>query len=149
MKSKKLSAPCWFRICGLIMLALHLLSPVKKIIPTPYGLVGVLLLLTGPLIIAWASNLFKKARTTPGFFERPGHLVTQGPYRFSRNPMYVGLTIALVGLGFLLGTIVPMIVIPVFVWIISKDVIDVEEKSLEEVFDKTYLEYKKRVRRWI
>ena len=76
-------------------------------------------------------------------------MVTQGPYRFSRNPMYLGLVIALVGLSFLFGTIVPMMVIPLFVWIVSKYIIDVEERALEEAFDQTYLEYKKRVRRWI
>ena len=131
------------------MLVLHLLFPVKKIIPTPYHFLGILLLLVGPLIIAWASNLFKKVRTTPGAFERPSHLVTQGPYRFSRNPMYLGLAIALVGLSFLFGTIMPMMVIPVFVWIVSKYIINVEERALEEAFDQTYLEYKGRVRRWI
>ena len=63
--------------------------------------------------------------------------------------MYLGLAIALVGLGFLLGTIMPMMVIPVFMWIVSKYIINIEEKALEEAFDQTYLQYKKRVRRWI
>lgn len=149
MKSKRLLAPCWFNICVLLMLALHLLFPVKRIIPTPYSFLGIPLLLIGPLINVRASNLFKKARTTPGPFERPGHLVIQGPYSFSRNPMYLGLAIALVGMGFLFGTIIPLVVIPVFVWIVSTNFIDVEEKALEETFGQTYLEYKERVRRWI
>ena len=149
MKSKRLLALCWFNICVLLMLALHLLFPVKKIIPMPYGYLGILLLLIGPLITVHASNLFKKARTTPGPFEQPSHLVIQGPYRFSRNPMYLGLAIALVGMCFLFGTIMPMMVIPVFVWIVSKYIINVEERALENAFDQTYLEYKRRVRRWI
>ena len=78
MKFKRILAPCCFQICVLIMLALHLLFPVKRIIPMLYGYLGIPLLLMGPLITAWASNLFKKARTTPGPFERPSHLVIQG-----------------------------------------------------------------------
>ena len=82
-------------------------------------------------------------------FKRSSVLVTTGPYRYSRNPMYLGLVLILIGIAILQGSISPVLVIPVFIWLITNNIIKKEEKMLEETFGDAYLEYKKQVRRWI
>ena len=133
----------------IIMLALHFFFPTKRIIPSPYNYLGVLIILLGLLMNIWASNAFKTIRTTITPFEQSSYLLTNGLYRLSRHPMYLGMVISLIGFLVLLRTIMPVLVIPVFIWVMSKKFIDIEEQALEETFRDAYREYKKRVRRWI
>ena len=67
----------------------------------------------------------------------------------SRNPMYVGLAAALVGVATLLGSITPWALAPAFVWLIQTRVIRVEEEMLATKFGEVYATYRSRVRRWI
>ncbi len=148
MISKKILPPTYLLISILIMLALHFLLPVRKVIPSPYRYLGILPLITGILLNIWSDQIFKKVRTTVKPFEQSSRLVIEGPYRFSRHPMYLGMILILAGLAVLLGTITPAAVIPEFIWM-SKRFIDIEEKAMEETFGDEYLAYSKRVRRWI
>jgi protein-S-isoprenylcysteine O-methyltransferase Ste14 len=75
--------------------------------------------------------------------------VTAGPYRYTRNPMYVGLTLILLGAWLLLGTASAMLPIAVFVWFIQERFIRGEERFLDQIFGEEYRGYKSRVRRWI
>jgi len=140
--------PTYLLICIVIMVALHFLLPVRRIISWPYNCLGVLPLLSGIAVSWWASNLFNKAETTVKPFEQSNHLVTEGPYRFSRHPMYVGMALVPVGLAILLGTITPVLPVPAFVWIMAKKFVVPEEKAMEETFGDAWLEYARRVRRW-
>jgi len=133
----------------LIMVVLHLLLPVRKVIGPPYIYVGVPLIFIGLLVNIWSSNLFNKLRTTVKPFERSVCLITEGPYRFSRHPMYLGMALGLIGLAVLLGTAIAPLVIPAFVWVFTNKFIKVEEEAMEETFGEAYRDYKKRVRRWI
>ena len=92
---------------------------------------------------------FLFAGTTMFPFKEASRLVTHGPYRFTRNPMYLGLTIAYVGLSLALNTGWPLVLLPVVLWLLVKTVIQVEEEYLESAFGEEYLAYKKRVRRWL
>jgi protein-S-isoprenylcysteine O-methyltransferase Ste14 len=76
-------------------------------------------------------------------------LVTHGFYRFTRNPMYLGLTIAYVGLAAVLDTAWPLILLPLVLWGLIATVIKKEEEYLEQRFGDEYRAYKKRVRRWV
>ena len=75
--------------------------------------------------------------------------MTDGPYRLTRNPIYVGMVLVLAGVALLLGGIAEWFVLPVFIWLIARNVIPVEESMLEERFGQEYQEYRARVRRWI
>ena len=141
--------PSYFNTSVILMIALHLIFPLKTIIISPYKYFGLLLLLLGFLMNIWASEYFKKVQTTIKPFQESSHLVTDGLFKYSRHPMYLGMVIALLGLFFLLGSMTPFIIIPVFVYLIKKKFIQVEEKALEEKFGKQYLAYKKKVRCWI
>lgn len=149
MRRKQLLPPACFFIAILLMGAAHFLVPVRKVIPPPYNYLGALLVLVGLVLNIWSSNLFNKAKTTIKPFEKSAGLVTDGPYRISRHPMYLGMTVSLAGLAVLLGSVTPAIVIPAFVWVMAKEFIPVEEQAMEETFGDAWREYKKRVRRWL
>ena len=102
------------------------------------------------MIVAHAGVFtFALAGTTMFPFKEASRLVTHGPYRFTRNPMYLGLTVAYIGLSLALNTGWPLILLPVMLWLLVKTVIQAEEKYLEAEFGDEYREYRKRVRRWL
>jgi protein-S-isoprenylcysteine O-methyltransferase Ste14 len=82
-------------------------------------------------------------------FERSTALVTDGLFRYTRNPMYLGLTLVLAGVALLLGSLGAWLPIPVFVAIIQVNFIAGEERFLTELFGEEYLVYKQRTRRWL
>lgn len=96
-----------------------------------------------------ASIAFNKAGTPVVPFERSTALVVTGFYRWTRNPMYLGLVLILLGAAMLLGTLSAFLPIPVFVWIIQTRFIRGEERFLEDIFGNEYLAYKSKVRRWL
>jgi protein-S-isoprenylcysteine O-methyltransferase Ste14 len=76
-------------------------------------------------------------------------LVVDGPYRFTRNPMYLGLATTLVGVALALEALTPFIVVPVFVAIITMQFIVPEEAMLTDRFGDDYGDFRRRVRRWL
>ena len=83
---------------------------------------------------------------------KPGstsHLVTSGLYRYSRNPMYLGLLMMLIGWGLYLGSLSPLSMLPLFIRLLTKKQIEPEEIILMDKFGQEYKYYQQRVRRWI
>jgi len=76
-------------------------------------------------------------------------LVIWGPYRFTRNPMYVGMATLYVGGTLLLNDLWPLALLPVVITLVQRRVIAKEEAYLERTFGDVYRAYKARVRRWI
>ncbi len=146
---KRFLPPSYFNTSVILMIALHLIFPLKSIITSPYNYFGLLLLLLGFLMNIWASEYFKKVQTAIKPFQKSSYLVTEGLFKYSRHPMYLGMVVALLGLFSFLGSITPIIIIPMFIYSIKKKFIQVEEKTLEEKFGEQYLTYKKKVRCWI
>ncbi len=109
---------------------------------------GVLLFAAGAVIAGWGLILFRKARTTTVPGRSSAQLVTSGPYRFTRNPMYVGLSLAYLGEAGLLRQMWPAILLPLTIAYVNWTVIPLEESKLDEVFSDQYREYRSRVRRW-
>jgi len=97
----------------------------------------------------WGAVQFRRHDTTIIPFEQSTALIAEGPYRYSRNPLYLSMTLILVGLWILLGSLSPAVVVPLFVWWISSRFIANEERHLEAQFGRTYLEYKTKVKRWL
>ena len=111
--------------------------------------VGGVIFAIGAGIAGWGLATFHKARTTTIPGQVSSQLVTWGPYRFTRNPMYVGLTVAYVGEAGILGQAWPLVLLPLTVAYVNWIVIPVEEAKLTEVFGAAYGGYKARVRRWL
>ena len=111
--------------------------------------VGALLILTALLLIVTAIREFRKARTSPNPTRAAAHLVTGGPYRFSRNPIYLGNVLLLLGIGAVAGW--PWFFPIAIINGIAEHRLAVvrEEAHLEHVFGRTWRDYKKRVRAWI
>lgn len=131
------------------MAGLHFTLPIAHILAPAYAYGGGLLIVIGIVVVVWAARQFQRAGTAIKPFETSSALVTDGPYRYSRNPMYLGLVIALTGMGIALGTLSPFVVIPVFIWLIRRQFIQHEEAALERTFGSAYTEYKRQVRRWL
>lgn len=104
------------------------------------------------VILALAVRPFRHARTTvdPRRPERASALVTDGVYSLSRNPMYVGMVLALIAWGLYLGSIVAFLLAPAaFVIYMDRRQIPAEENALAAAFGEQYAQYTRRVRRWI
>jgi protein-S-isoprenylcysteine O-methyltransferase Ste14 len=96
-----------------------------------------------------AARIFRKTKTTIVPHETPSTLVISGPYRLTRNPMYVGLTLVYLGVAGTRDEIWPVIVLPLLLAYINFLVIPVEEKNLRGVFGDEYQKYGERVGRWL
>ena len=110
---------------------------------------GAALFLLGAAIAGWGLTLFLRNRTTTVPGKSSAKLVTWGPYRHTRNPMYVGLTLAYLGEAGLLRQLWPALLLPLVVAYVNWTVIPVEEAKLTEVFQEQYEQYRSQVRRWI
>ena len=128
---------------------LEYLLPNIRIISLPYHRIGLVLIGAGLVLAVWSVLLFKRARTPIDTFGTPTALVADGPFRFSRSPMYVSLTVVLSGIAVYVGTL-PWFLVPVaFALTMNASYIPREERNLERQFGQEYLNYKNRVRRWL
>jgi protein-S-isoprenylcysteine O-methyltransferase Ste14 len=110
---------------------------------------GVAAIAIGLAFMFWGLATFARART-PIIPDRPARqLIVHGPYRFSRNPMYVGLTALYTGLALVLNMAWPLVLLPVVLLTLTALVIVHEERHLRDAFGTTYEEYCRRVRRWV
>ena len=148
-RPRKIIPPIWFLLALAAAAALHYMLPIARVFRAPWSYGGALLVLLGIVISATGAGAFKRAGTPVLPFEPSTALVTDGLYRFSRNPMYVGLVLVLLGAAVLFGSLGALLTVPVFVWILQTRFIEGEERFLQEIFGERYLEYKKRVRRWL
>ena len=94
---------------------------------------------------------FKKAQTTvnPHTPEKSTNLVTSGIYQYTRNPMYLGLVLILLGWAFYLSHFLPFVLVPVFMVYMKRFQIQPEERMMTQKFGKAYQDYLIKARRWI
>lgn len=151
MLKLKIPPPVYLLLfAGLMWLAHHWL-PLAQLIPSSWNNAGLLLITLALLADFWSLGLFFRAHTTfnPIHPERTRELVTTGPYRYTRNPMYLGMLIILSGWALYLGSLTPFFLLPLFVMVLTVQQIMPEEKVLAEKFGDAYFEYKSRVPRWL
>ena len=128
----------------------HYFFPIKQLIASPYIYLGIPLIILGAYLnFVWVYLTFKKEKTTVKSYDKPNKLVTYGAFKISRNPTYLGMALMLLGIAVLLGSAITFVFPVLFVILTDIFVIPEEEKNLEKAFGKKYLEYKKKVRRWI
>ena len=145
----KLLPPVYFLAAIILMLILHFFLPILRWAAWPWNLPGVVLIALGFSITLSAVERFKQLGTAIKPFESSSALVTDGMFRFSRNPMYLGLIAILLGTAISLESFSPFLVPPVFGWWIRLKFVVKEELMLTDKFGDTYLDYKKKVRRWL
>ncbi|OQY55821.1 MAG: hypothetical protein DRR08_03915 [Candidatus Parabeggiatoa sp. nov. 2] len=149
MKNKGPLPPVYFLAFIVAMMALHFLWPIIKLLLFPWNILGLIPFVIGAVIILKANSAFKKHQTTTKPFEESSTLVTDGVFRITRNPMYLGLVLILFGIALFMGSLIPFVIIPLFIVLMYRMFIKVEEKMLKEKFGELYLKYKNEVRRWI
>jgi len=120
------------------------------VIPTWLRLVGLVLSIAGAFIVVWCIATFiTKGRGTPAPFDPPIEFVAVGPYRYLRNPMYLGALCVIAGAGLVLKS--PAIVLLAFSFglVAHLFVLIYEEPALERRFGSNYRNYKSSVSRWL
>ena len=145
----KIMPPTYFMILLFLSIGFHFVLPIKKIIYAPYSYLGILLIFFGIAINIWADYIFKKRKTTVKTHKMPTHFETAGPFSITRHPMYLGMAAALFGVGIYLGSLITFLCPIIFIILMEALFIPAEEKNLEKIFGEKYLNYKRKVRRWI
>ena len=125
------------------------LRPATSVPRTIVPVAGGVLLALGVVIAGWSLMLFRRARTTTVPGKTSASLVTSGPYRFTRNAMYVALSLAYLGEAGLVKQAWPVAFLPLVLAYLHWVVIPVEEARLREVFGERYDRYRASVRRWL
>jgi protein-S-isoprenylcysteine O-methyltransferase Ste14 len=110
---------------------------------------GILAMVAGALFSAWGISTFRRHGTPVIPFHPASTVVRSGPYAFTRNPMYVGMTTFFIGGGFLLDTWWAFVLLPLVVLLIDRQVIAREERYLASAFGAEYDAYRSAVRRWV
>ena len=101
--------------------------------------------------LIWAGVLFEKEKTTVNPFRpnKTASIVDSGPYRFTRNPMYLGMILLIIGSGFWFQQWTSILVVIAFWFYMNETQIKPEERALTEKFEEEYVDYMSKVRRWI
>jgi len=103
----------------------------------------------GLALMLWGIATVWAARSTVLPFRPSSRLVRRGPYRFTRNPMYVGMSAAYVGGALLVASVWPALGFPFVLLVVDAIVIRREERYLASAFGADYDDYRRRVRRWL
>ncbi len=138
----------WVYVIGFLLgVGLQAFAPVRVQPPEALDICGGIVFLLGAALAGWGWWLFKRAGTTAVPGEAPRALVTTGPYRLTRNPMYAGLALAYVGDAIGIPEFWAVVFLPLVLAYVNWSVIPVEEASLSGV--RGYDDYRAKVRRWI
>lgn len=128
---------------------LNWLSPLPFVLTKPLEWTGYFLVFAGLGFALGAVSQFGKMHTTLDPHGSVNAIVTSGPYRFSRNPIYLGFVCTLIGLPLAVGNYWGAVLSPLLVVALYQLVIKHEEAYLEEKFKDVYTSYRSRVRRWL
>ncbi len=150
MRASPVPPPAWMLIFAVGMWELNHYCPVFTIIPEPWSRLGWCVMAFAPIAPIAALIQFRRARTTVNP-HKPGTtttLVTSGVYAWTRNPMYLGLSILLLGWAIRLGTLSSLVGAWLFIPLIQRVQIRPEERALRTQFGEDYDRYCHRVNRW-
>jgi protein-S-isoprenylcysteine O-methyltransferase Ste14 len=147
----RIPPPILALIAGLLMAALNRWLPLARCIHFPWTRLCMFPYALSVVVVATAFTSFRLARTTVNPFNpsKATHLVTGGVFSISRNPMYLGLLLVLIGWAVRLGTASPWLVLPLFWTVITYGQIVPEEQALTQLFGQRYCAYRREVGRWL
>ncbi len=146
---KPLLPPVYFLASVVVMVGLDILAPTRRILSFPWTLVGLAPIVIGGTLNIAADRAFKRHQTTVKPFEVSASLVTDGVFRLSRNPMYLGMVLILLGVALFLGALMPFAVCVVFALLMHYRFVRIEESMLADKFGVAWLRYRGQVRRWV
>jgi protein-S-isoprenylcysteine O-methyltransferase Ste14 len=145
----KLQPPLLVFIHIVLAFVLMRLIPLPLVVPAVLQTIGFLLVILGFLLGAGAMIAFRRARSTFNSADSVTRLVTSGTYRFTRNPVYLGFLLMLIGLPLNSGSYWGILLAPIMIILFNQLVIRNEEEYLVHKFGEEYKNYRAKVRRWI
>lgn len=145
----KMKPPHLYQAFMLCMLAIYFILPGTRLIDFPFNLAGLPVFVFGAYMALAAKKAFQVSGTPMMPSANPGKLHTEGWYRYTRNPMYLGVSIGLLGFAILFSSFVNLLFPALFVVLVDRYFIREEEKLLIRSFGAKYQHYCGRVRRWI
>lgn len=145
----KINPPLITLVIALAMLAVSSLLPQGRLIPPPWNALGLTWIALGVAMNLWSVRWFRFKQTSINPRGNPNYLAQEGLYRYTRNPMYLGMLISLLGLSFYLGSLFTLLGPALYVWMLQTQFIRREEQILQVRFGEAYTQYAARVRRWI
>jgi len=145
----KLPPPIYFLAAIIAMVLLNSFAPGGRWLYYPWRYLGIIIIVLGLSFTLGGVILFRKLGTNPIPGTQAKVLVTNGPFRYTRNPMYLGLITILAGISILLGSFSPLVVILILSWILHTQFVLREEKWMEGWFGESYLAYKSKTPRWL
>jgi protein-S-isoprenylcysteine O-methyltransferase Ste14 len=144
-----IAPPLLFVLPIVASLALEWFVPTTFVRGAFRWILGAIFLVAGLALNIGGFVTQKRAGTDPIPFNPSTRIVAHGPYRFSRNPMYIGFALCTLGIAILVDCVWMLLAVPIGLVLIDRLVITREERYLERKFGEEYLSYKRRVRRWI
>ena len=143
--------PAAVQLCSLLLgLGLHAVRPLEIPFAAEYGGAALALLLgLGLSIVALSFREFARAETPLRPDRAAAALIRTGPFRYSRNPLYVAVALLILGAGIWANSLWIWLMVAPLVLVMNRAVIVPEERHLEQRFGRDYLDYKRAVRRWL
>ena len=141
--------PLIFALIWLAAWLVHLKVPVHLLPAGWTRPLGGAIAILGVALAIWGRTAMSRVGTDPNPYKPSTAIAQGGPFRFTRNPLYLSMTIFYVGLTLLANAVWPLIVLPVVLVLVQRGVIEREERYLERRFGQAYRDYRARVRRWL
>ncbi len=146
----KIVPPIWFFFFLCAGLVLHFFVPATHLFNAPYTMPGIVLMLFGLGFAMYPSSLFAKEKTQIlPTSDTNRVLLTYGPYTFTRNPMYLGMLLGLLGVAVWVGTFPLFVAVILYFFLFNFAFIPFEEAKLQRIFGAEYEAYRATVRRWL
>ncbi|MCU7797151.1 MAG: isoprenylcysteine carboxylmethyltransferase family protein [Candidatus Thiodiazotropha sp. (ex Myrtea spinifera)] len=145
----RLYPPIWFLLFAAAIYWTRGLWPLSSELMVGSKILSIVLIVSGLLLAIWAAVTFRSFHTTSHPYAEASCLVTGGPYRHTRNPMYLSLLMCLLALSLWLQSLFALPFSFVFVLVINRYNIVPEEQYLERRFGKAFSDYCTKTRRWL
>jgi protein-S-isoprenylcysteine O-methyltransferase Ste14 len=130
-------------------LLLNLKFPMRFLPHKVAAILGVTLIGVSVGLVSQTFQRMRRAGTNVDPYEPATVLVTDGPFKFTRNPLYLSLTLFYAGVAMLVNALWAMLLLLAVLFVVNRGVIEREERYLDRKFGEQYRQYKERVRRWI
>lgn len=149
MKLRAIMPPDYTAIAILLIIALHFFLPIREVIPYPWRLAAIALIVGAFILGIYAVRQFLLGGTPLQPFSKPSSLLERGPFRFSRNPIYLAGLLIVLGVAILFGSASGFLVPVGYLLIINSLFVVREERLLLQRFGSDYQDYCNRTRRWL
>lgn len=141
--------PRLFYLALITMTLCAFVFPGPTVLAAPWYWLGLLPVALGAWLTLSGGHRFHRTGTNIQTFNTPTHLHTDGLFRWSRNPMYLGFVLMTIGAAMLCGTLIPLLIAALFAIICDRWYIRFEERAMQATFGDAYVAYCQRTRRWV